>query len=69
LNTGSGWLSAGFEPIQTARHNRNNRAHGHLDVLVANAGILGQMQAPEAVDEENWRNVFAVNVVRGALLG
>lgn len=39
------------------------RAHGHLDVLVANAGILGQMQPAESVEEDNWRNVFAVNVV------
>lgn len=38
------------------------RRHSHLDVLVANAGILGQMQAPSEVDEENWKNVFAVNV-------
>ncbi|GBF89712.1 2-deoxy-D-gluconate 3-dehydrogenase [Raphidocelis subcapitata] len=38
------------------------RSHGHLDVLVANAGILGKMQPPEAVEEDNWQNVFAVNV-------
>ena len=44
---------------------RPGRAHGKLDVLVANAGILGKMQPPEAVDEDNWRNVFAINVVRG----
>lgn len=30
-------------------------AHGgKLDVLVANAGILGRMQPPEAVEEDNW---------------
>lgn len=38
------------------------RAHGHLDILVANAGILGNMQPPEELDEENFKNVFAVNV-------
>ncbi|KAI8476783.1 MAG: short-chain dehydrogenase/reductase SDR [Monoraphidium minutum] len=38
------------------------KVHGHLDVLIANAGILGAMQPPEALDEDNWRNVFAVNV-------
>jgi hypothetical protein len=27
---------------------------GKLDVLVANAGILGRMQPPEAVEEDNW---------------
>jgi NAD(P)-dependent dehydrogenase (short-subunit alcohol dehydrogenase family) len=32
-------------------------------VLVANAGILGLMQPPEELDEENYKNVFAVNVV------
>lgn len=40
------------------------RRHAHLDVLVANAGILGAMQPPESLDEDNWKNVFAVNVVR-----
>jgi NAD(P)-dependent dehydrogenase (short-subunit alcohol dehydrogenase family) len=41
------------------------RAHGRLDVLVANAGILGEQQPPEATDEANWRNIFATNVVGG----
>lgn len=40
------------------------RVHGKLDVLVANAGILGMLQQPQEVDEENWKNVFATNVVR-----
>jgi NAD(P)-dependent dehydrogenase (short-subunit alcohol dehydrogenase family) len=30
---------------------------------VANAGILGELQRPEEVDEDNWRNIFATNVV------
>ncbi|KIZ03766.1 short-chain dehydrogenase/reductase SDR [Monoraphidium neglectum] len=38
------------------------RVYGGLDVLVANAGILGLMQPPEELDEENYKNVFAVNV-------
>jgi hypothetical protein len=37
-------------------------------VLVANAGILGAMQPPELVEEDNWKNIFAVNVVRPSLL-
>jgi len=35
---------------------------GLLDVMVANAGILGGMQIPEELDDENWKNVFATNV-------
>lgn len=35
---------------------------GHLDILVANAGIMGEMQIPEMMDTEQWKNVFATNV-------
>ena len=35
---------------------------GLLDILVANAGISGEMQIPEELDAEDWRNVFATNV-------
>eukprot|EP00775_Hariotina_reticulata_P012363 gene12363-12498_t len=35
---------------------------GKLEVLVANAGILGQMQMPQDCTEENWRDIFATNV-------
>eukprot|EP00210_Caulerpa_lentillifera_P002398 g2299.t1 len=35
---------------------------GLLDILVANAGILGGMQIPEELDDDNWKNVFATNV-------
>lgn len=38
------------------------RKHGHLEVLVANAGILGEMQKPHELSEDNWRNIFATNV-------
>ncbi|KAF8060462.1 LENG8 [Scenedesmus sp. PABB004] len=38
------------------------RSFGRLEVLVANAGILGEMQLPQDTDEENWRNIFATNV-------
>lgn len=35
---------------------------GLLDILVANAGIPGEMQIPEELDAEEWRKVFATNV-------
>lgn len=31
-------------------------------MLVANAGILGKMSPPEDCEEDNWRDIFAVNV-------
>lgn len=35
---------------------------GHLDVLVANAAILGEMKKPHETCEENWHDIFATNV-------
>lgn len=39
-----------------------DKKFGRLEILVANAGILGEVQEPQDMTEENWRNVFAVNV-------
>ena len=33
-----------------------------LDVLVANAGILGEMALPQETSEENWRNIMDTNL-------
>lgn len=35
---------------------------GRIDILIANAGILGDMMKPQDMTEENWQNVFSVNV-------
>lgn len=38
------------------------RKFGRIDILVANAGVLGEMQLPQETTDENWKNVFATNV-------
>eukprot|EP01024_Parvocaulis_polyphysoides_P000486 TRINITY_DN10120_c0_g1_i1.p1 TRINITY_DN10120_c0_g1~~TRINITY_DN10120_c0_g1_i1.p1 ORF type:complete len:303 (-),score=40.69 TRINITY_DN10120_c0_g1_i1:446-1354(-) len=35
---------------------------GKLNILVCNAGILGEMQQPQDMKEENWDNVLGVNL-------
>eukprot|EP01023_Acetabularia_acetabulum_P012054 TRINITY_DN15616_c0_g1_i12.p3 TRINITY_DN15616_c0_g1~~TRINITY_DN15616_c0_g1_i12.p3 ORF type:complete len:211 (-),score=38.42 TRINITY_DN15616_c0_g1_i12:889-1521(-) len=39
-----------------------DRCFGRLDVLVCNAGILGEEEQPENLSLDTWRNVFRVNV-------
>lgn len=33
-----------------------------MDILICNAGIAGEKQIPDQLDEDEWRNVFATNV-------
>lgn len=35
---------------------------GRIDILVANAGVLGDLHKPQDMSDDNWREVFAVNV-------
>jgi 3(or 17)beta-hydroxysteroid dehydrogenase len=42
--------------------------HGHLDVLVNNAGIFGPLVSPEHTSLEDWQTVFAIDV-EGVFLG
>lgn len=45
------------------------RTHGHLDVLVNNAGVISsEPQTIDAIDLDEWHRVFGVNV-DGVLLG
>jgi NAD(P)-dependent dehydrogenase (short-subunit alcohol dehydrogenase family) len=46
------------------------KSHGHLDVLVNNAGVLGPMSdvSPETTPFADWKRIFAVNV-DGVFLG
>ena len=38
------------------------RKWGKLDILICNAGILGEMQLPQETTEDNWKNVMGVNL-------
>jgi NAD(P)-dependent dehydrogenase (short-subunit alcohol dehydrogenase family) len=39
-----------------------NERHQHLDILVGNAGIVGQRSPLDHIDPKNWDDVMAVNV-------
>eukprot|EP00195_Chlamydomonas_chlamydogama_P017219 CAMPEP_0202900320 /NCGR_PEP_ID=MMETSP1392-20130828/11108_1 /ASSEMBLY_ACC=CAM_ASM_000868 /TAXON_ID=225041 /ORGANISM="Chlamydomonas chlamydogama, Strain SAG 11-48b" /LENGTH=339 /DNA_ID=CAMNT_0049586689 /DNA_START=129 /DNA_END=1148 /DNA_ORIENTATION=+ len=39
-----------------------DRKWGKLDILVCNAGILGEMQLPQNTTEDNWRAVLGTNL-------
>lgn len=39
-----------------------NKAFGRIDILVCNAGILGEMLLPQDMTEDNWHNVIATNL-------
>jgi NAD(P)-dependent dehydrogenase (short-subunit alcohol dehydrogenase family) len=39
-----------------------NERHQHLDILVGNAGVVGQRSPLDHIDPKNWDDVMAVNV-------
>mmetsp|Transcript_12922 Transcript_12922/g.31680 ORF Transcript_12922/g.31680 Transcript_12922/m.31680 type:complete len:284 (-) Transcript_12922:23-874(-) len=39
-----------------------DKQFGRLDILVSNAGILGDNVLPQDMSEENWQRVFAINL-------
>ena len=43
-------------------------AHGRIDVLVANAGIMDDMSGPDEVSDELWERVMRVNLTAPFLL-
>jgi NAD(P)-dependent dehydrogenase (short-subunit alcohol dehydrogenase family) len=39
-----------------------NERHQHLDILIGNAGVVGQRSPLDHIDPKNWDDVLAVNV-------
>lgn len=50
------------EPSVTAALARVAAAHGRLDIVVCNAGVVPPWRGVEALDLDEWDRVFAVNV-------